>query len=201
MQPMGWETERLGSRVSLVNGDIVVAADVGRRLGAAVIDLLIPVTAAAIVSVVALIVHIPQFIAYDFGSADSEWLTNLKIILWAMWVTSPGLAAWYGARRIAKRAQSLGERASGIRTVRVEDGRVPEVSQALIRQLLPVGAAAVAVSAILLALPPRSVLTVLQIGGACWFIAQLSTVSSRLGQSWNDTAAETVTIRVGPGGP
>ena len=184
------------SHVSLVNDEIVAVAGVGRRLGATLLDLLLPVIAASVVSFVALIIHIPQFVAYEFGSGESEWLSNLKSGLWAVWVVFPALAAWYGAWRTSKSGQSWGERASGIETVRLADGRAPELPQALIRSLLPVCVAAIAVSAVLIARPPRSVLTVLLIGGACWLIAQLSTLFSRLGQGWHDMAAETVTVRI-----
>lgn len=197
------------SWVSLANGEVVATAGVGRRLGASAVDLLIPVAGACVVSLVLLIIHIPQFIKYDFGFVGSEWLTNLKSMLWGVWVAFPGLAAWYAACRTSKCGQSWGERASRIETVRVVDGRAPELPQALTRSLLPICVVAIAVSAMLIARPPRSVLTVLLIGGACWLIAQLSTIRSRLGQGWHDIAAQTVTIRMrqvspaetGQGGP
>ena len=192
--------ERPGTWVSLVNDEVVAVAGAWRRFGAAIVDILIPVAAASVVSVVALIIHIPHFVGYGhdwgIGWPEFQWLTNLKSMLWGVWVLFPSLAAWYGAWRTSQGGRSWSERASGIETVRAADGRAPELTQALTRSLLPVCVAAIAVSAVLIARPPRSALTVLLIGGACWLVAQFSTALSRLGQGWNDIAAQTVTVDV-----
>ena len=178
------ECDAMTGRVTLGTGAAVKLAGRGQRLGARVVDWVI-MASLAVVPVI-----ISSFLAFGwlFSDIDGEldnWLIVASAAILAALLC--GLAL-YEVAMTARKGQTVGKQAMGIKVVRADSGEVPGWGRSVVRWFIPV-AFSFACCVIAVAVG------VLELVCLAW-IVYLSMLWDKTRRGWYDKIAGTLVIEV-----